>query len=209
MSSTYINSDTHSSLLASLKSDSPQENPWPLFVAKYGQAIYAWCLRWGASHEDAEDILQLTLLQVFLKVERFERTGRFSFQGWLRQIARNIWLKIVEKNARTHCLEDDQIERLAGLNGLNSFDARKDLLHQFDQIACDEIRRLAFDRVQSRVSEATWNAFLLNDHERMPGREIAEKLGISLGAVRVASFRVRHMLNEELAVIDPAFALPE
>lgn len=205
----FLNSDTRSSFLAKLKDGSSQEDLWPVFVDKYGKAIFAWCRRWGASSEDAEDILQMTLLQVFLKVERFEHGGRYTFRAWLRQIARNLWLKVVERSSRTRILDDGQIERLATMKLLKSHEARQDLLSQFDQIACDEIRCLAFERVRQRVNEVTWQAYVLNDHERMAGKEIAEKLGVTLGAVRVASFRVRNMLTEELTAIDPPGVLGE
>lgn len=203
------NSDTHLSLLAKLKESSSHEDLWPLFVEKYGKVIYSWCLKWGTSKEDAEDILQQTLLQVFLKVELFQHSGKFTFRSWLRQIAKHTWLKIVEKTTRTKFLDENQLERLATMKVLKSHHARNDLLQQFDQIACEEIRSLAFERVKQRVTEATWQAYLLNDHERMSGKEIAEKLGISVGAVRVAAFRVRNMLSDELSVIDPTIGFPE
>lgn len=196
-------------MLAMLRDGSAADELWPVFVEKYGRVIFYWCSKWGASREDAEDILQMTLLQVFLKIELFEHGGSHSFRNWLRQIAKNIWLKIVERTSRTKFVEVGQVERLAALKALKSYEARNDLLTEFDRIACEEIRNLACERVRKRVNDSTWQAFVLSDFEKRPGHEIAERLGLSQGAARVASFRVRNMLKEEIAAIDPASLLLE
>lgn len=209
MTPTLDDSDTNLSLLVKLQENPSHEEIWPVFVDKYGKVIYSWCLRWGTSKEDAEDILQQTLLLVFLKVDLFKHGGRFSFRAWLRQIAKFTWLKIVEKTKRTKPLEFCQLKTLSTLHVLKSGNARTDLLQEFDQLACAEIRSLAFERVKQRVSDVTWQAFLLSNHDKVPGKVIAEQLGISLGAVRVAAFRVRSMLNQELAAIDPSFVPPK
>ena len=44
---------------------------------------------------------------------------------------------------------------------------------------------------------------VMNDHEKQSGEEIAEKLGMTVGAVHVSAHRVRKMIREELAIIDP------
>lgn len=209
MTTTLDNSDTNLSLLGKLQENPSHEDLWPVFVEKYGNVIYCWCLKWGASVEDAEDILQQTLLLVFLKVELFKHGGKFSFRTWLRQIAKFTWLKVVEKTKYTKPLDHDELDQLSSVNALKSGNARSDLLEQFDMLACAEIRSLAFERVRQRVNDVTWQAFILSDHDSVPGKEIAEQLGITLGAVRVAAFRVRTMLNQELAIIDPTFVPPK
>lgn len=64
---------------------------------------------------------------------------------------------------------------------------------------------MAFAKVRERVSEQTWQAYILNDYEQLPGTETAKRLGITVGAVRLSAYRVRLMLNDELARIDPSF----
>lgn len=197
------NSSTKLSLLAKLADAKGREDVWPTFVEKYGNAIYAWCRKWGASSEDAEDIVQQTLLTVFLKLEHFKHGGRYTFRGWLRQIARHTWLKIIEKTAKASVVDTDEIERLTSIRMLRTVGARDDFINAFDQLACEEIRDMAFSKVRERVSEQTWQAYIMSDHDQSPGVEIAKLLGLSVGAVRLSAYRVRLMLNDELARIDP------
>lgn len=110
-----LDSSTKLSLLAKLADGQSRAEVWPTFVEKYGKAIYAWCLKWGASAEDAEDIVQQTLLTVFLKLELFKHGGRLTFRGWLRQIARHTWLKIIEKTAKSKPVDTEEMERLSSI----------------------------------------------------------------------------------------------
>lgn len=201
-----LDSSTRLSFLANLSDSQSRMEVWPLFVETYGKAIYHWSVKWGASPADAEDIVQQTLLTVFLKIEKFQHGGRFTFRAWLRQIARYTWMNIFEKASRTEVLPVDDVEHLISLQRLKSPAAREDLINRFDQLACEEIRDLAFTRVRERVSEQTWNIFYQFEHEGRPGAEIAEEFGITPGSVRLAAFRVRQFLNEEVTRIDPSFA---
>jgi RNA polymerase sigma-70 factor (ECF subfamily) len=197
--------DTKPSLILKLRNSSRQEEVQPEFVKRYGSLVYAWCLRWGAPPQDAEDIVQQTLLKVFLKIDGFEKKGPGTFRAWMRRIARNVWLKIVEKTLSQRKILGELAEFRHDLKPLRSGAARDDLLKTFDELACEEIRLLAFESVRMRVRTQSWDAFLLCDHERLPGKVVAQRLGISLKAVHLAAIRVRKLLNEELRRIDPTW----
>lgn len=199
--------DTKPSLIPKLRDTACREEVWPEFVSRYGSLVFDWCIRWGAPAEEAEDIVQQTLLSVFLHIDSFERQGPGAFRAWMRQIARNVWLRIVEKSLRQRNLMREIAETLPDSKSLRSAFAREDLLRKFDEVACEEIRSLAFERVRQRVSSNTWEAFFLCDHDRVPGRIVAERLGISLKAVHLAAIRVRNMLAQELSKIDPPVGL--
>lgn len=198
-----LDSRTHLSLLVLLCDDNNRDRAWAVFADKYGGLIYRWCRHWGASQSDAEDITQETLLAVYLRIMRYEHGGRYSFRAWLRKIAKRVWIKILERSIRNKALGSDQSMDAASIEQLISLSARDDLLHRFDDLARDEIRDLVFQRVKSRVAENTWMAYYLNDHEKLSGEEIAAKLGMSVGAVHVSAHRVRKLIREELAVVDP------
>lgn len=200
--STASRFDTNPSLIPKLRDSSCREEVWPEFVNRYGSLVYEWCLRWGAHTDEAEDIVQQTLLSVFLNIDSFERQGPGAFRAWMRQIARNVWLRIVEKSLRHRQVLSEIAKTVPDTKSLRSAQARDDLLRSFDEVACEEIRSLAFERVRARVSSTTWEAFLLCDHDHVPGKTVAERLGVSLKAVHLAAIRVRRMLTEELVRID-------
>lgn len=199
-----IESSTRLSFLAKLNNSPNELEVWEIFVEKYGRAIYQWCIVWGASVSDAEDIVQQTLLVVFRKVQEFQHGGKLSFRAWLRQIAKYTWMNVFGKASRTVLLPIEDVEHLISVKELKTSAARADLIHRFDELACEEIRDLAFARVRERVSEQTWAIFMLFEHEKLSGSEIAERFHIREGAVRLAAYRVRRMLNEEVVCIDPS-----
>jgi RNA polymerase sigma factor (sigma-70 family) len=199
----YLDSRTHLSLLVKLRDEGLRDQAWGVFADKYGGLIYRWCRHWGADHTDAEDITQETLLAVYLRIMRYEHGGRYSFRAWLRKIAKRVWIKILERSLRNKALGSGQPVENEAIQKLISLSARDDLLHRFDDMARDEIRDLVFQRVKSRVAENTWMAYFFNDHEKLSGEEIAARLGMTVGAVHVSAHRVRKLIREELAIVDP------
>ena len=203
MTSSSLDSRTHVSLLVRLSDETRRDEAWSVFAEKYGGLIYRWCRHWGADASDAEDITQETLLAVYLRIIRYEHGGRYSFRAWLRKIAKRVWIKVLERSIRNKALGSGQSVENEAIWKLASSGARDDLLHRFDDMAREEIRDLVFHRVKSRVAENTWNAYFLNDHEKLSGEEISNRLGMSIGSVHVSAHRVRKLIREELAQLDP------
>jgi len=57
--------------------------------------MYAVCLRYARSREDAADILQEGFLKVFTKLGQFQFQG--SFEGWVRRVMVNTALRAYQK----------------------------------------------------------------------------------------------------------------
>ena len=57
--------------------------------------MYAVCLRYARSREDAADILQEGFIKVFSKLEQFQFNG--SFEGWIRKVMVNTALRAYQK----------------------------------------------------------------------------------------------------------------
>ena len=74
--------------LGMLKRLNLQKNPeaWESFVNLYGPLILRWNIKAGLTQEDAKDVSQEVLLQVFRSVHTFERRSKGSFRGWLNRI---------------------------------------------------------------------------------------------------------------------------
>ena len=62
--------------------------------------------------------------------------------------------------------------------------------------------RRALDRVQRTVAPATWQAFWQTAVEGRPAVDVAEGLGLTAGAVRVARCRALQRLRCELGEVD-------
>lgn len=199
----FQDSRTHLSLLVRLCDEQRRDDAWAVFAEKYGSLIYRWCVHWGADPTDAEDITQETLLAVYLRILRYEHGGRHSFRAWLRRIAKRVWVKVLERSMRGTAPGSKRSTQTVSLRNLVTLSARDDLLHRFDDLAREEIRDTVFRRVKNRVAEKTWMAYYLNDHDKLSGETIAAQLGMTIGAVHVSAHRVRKLIREELAILDP------
>lgn len=62
---------------------------------RYAGKMYAVCLRYARTREDAADILQEGFLKVFSKLEQFQFQG--SFEGWIRRVMVNTALRAYQK----------------------------------------------------------------------------------------------------------------
>lgn len=62
---------------------------------RYAGKMYAVCLRYARTREDAADILQEGFLKVFSKLGQFQFQG--SFEGWVRRVMVNTALRTYQK----------------------------------------------------------------------------------------------------------------
>ncbi len=61
------------------------------FYQHFSSSMYAVCLRYGNTKEDAKDILQDGFVKVFTKLEQY--TGKGSLEGWMKRIFINTALE--------------------------------------------------------------------------------------------------------------------
>jgi RNA polymerase sigma factor (sigma-70 family) len=62
---------------------------------RFAGKMYAVCLRYARTREDAADILQEGFIKVFSKLEQFQFNG--SFEGWIRKVMVNTALRAYQK----------------------------------------------------------------------------------------------------------------
>jgi RNA polymerase sigma factor (sigma-70 family) len=200
-----LDSSTHLSLLVSLMAGRSASESWPIFVEKYGRMMYRWSLRWGASHGDAEEIVQETLVLIYQKIGCFSIYGKGSFRDWLKKVAYRCWLGMIRSRKVARVQRPGISSENNAMRQMASAGAREELLADFDRLACREIMELASYRTQKRVTAASWQCFHLTYLEHLSGQEVARRLGMTNNAVYVAVCRVRKTLREEVLRLDPDF----
>lgn len=183
---------TRASLLLKLRD--PQDHAaWMEFVSLYEPVIYRLLRKSGLRDADALDVLQELLLAVNRSIERWELgEDRGSFRGWLRRVTRNLvisWVRRQKRQVTTSAVDlDGLLETQPATDGPET--------DEFDQELQRALFRQASLCVQSEVAPRTWEAF----HETsVLGNSIADaaiKLGMSIGAIRVAKCRVIARLRE-------------
>jgi RNA polymerase sigma-70 factor (ECF subfamily) len=178
--------------------DREDELSWPEFHERYGELLYRYARARGASHADAEDVVQEVELSLFKTIDRFEydaRRGRF--RGYLRAAVVRALGRRASREAR----------QPAGLDPA-TFD------HLADQSAADadehwerewELYRLrrAVRTMAADFEPVALKAFEMHVLAGRSVRETAEQLGISIWSVYRARDSGLKRLKERLATLDP------
>jgi RNA polymerase sigma factor (sigma-70 family) len=189
---------TRASLLLRLR-DPRDHEAWVEFVDLYEPVTYRLLRRHGLQDADAREIMQELFLAVSRSIERWDpATERGSFRGWLGRVARNLvinWLK-------------HQGRRLAPVGGsdmlamLHAIPAAGPETVDFDR----ELRRALFQRaadiVRGDVQTSTWQAFWETSVVGAAPADVAKKLGMAVGAVRVAKCRVLARLKTVVSELE-------
>lgn len=160
--------------------------------ARHRATVYQKVFRLVRNHEDAEDVVQETLLKAFRHLTRFRGTAKFS--TWLLRIGINSALELLRSKRRTR---------------ESSFERRQDdeswEVMEFPDPAPDAEQLYAKSQTGSLVSVAlgrlprTYQAIIRRYHQEEHSlAEVARMLGISVSAAKARLFRARVTLRSVL-----------
>lgn len=148
------------------------------------EEMYQWAYRLTRNYDDAQDLLQSTLLCALKSVGMYTEENNIS--GWLYTIMRNIFFNTTHHSGRCCCMEKEDIERMMQLG--------ENALNDNAEIAFDmsDIQR-AIDTLD-RPYKIPMSLYLSG----YKYQEIAEKMGIPLGTVKSRIHASRVQLQETL-----------
>jgi RNA polymerase sigma-70 factor (ECF subfamily) len=177
------------SLLARMRQPANQD-AWRRFVRIYTPLLHYWAQRTGLPLQDADDLVQEVFLVLAREMPRFDYDPQRSFRGWLRTVAVNQWNAL-----RRH--RQIPAQPLADVEPAGTDADPGELLAgaEFEQM----VYRRALDIMQADFPGATWQACKAVVVDGKSAAEAAQELGMTIGAVRAARFRVLARLREELA----------
>jgi RNA polymerase sigma-70 factor (ECF subfamily) len=174
-----------------------QEPAWQRIVNLYRPLIHGYLTYQGVPFQEADDLAQEVLAVVVRELPHFEHAGRTgAFRTWLRHITVN----------RVRAFFRAGKERAAAVGG----SAFLDQVHQLedDQSALTRrwneehdrhVLRHLLEQMEEEFGPVVVRAFHRLTVERVPAREVAAELGMSVGAVYTAKSRVLARLREEAA----------
>jgi RNA polymerase sigma-70 factor (ECF subfamily) len=192
-------SATCRSLLERIRADDPIA--WGRLVDLYVPLVFHWCRRWDLREQEIADVVQEVFQAVATHVAGFhrERPGN-TFRGWLRTIAHNK----VRDHFRRLGREPEGVGGTEAQLRLAQLPEREPRALDEDDSDLAETRAerrlfgLVLDQIRSEFEDRTWQAFWLTTVESRSAGDVADDLGMSPGAVRVAKSRVLRRLREEL-----------
>ena len=148
------------------------------------EEMYQWAYRLTRNYDDAQDLLQSTLLCALKSVGMYTEENNIS--GWLYTIMRNIFFNTTRHSGRCCCMEKEDIERMMQL-GENALNDNAEIAFDLRDI------ELAIDRFD--IPYKIPMSLYLSGYKY---QEIAEKMGIPLGTVKSRIHASRVQLQETL-----------
>jgi len=150
-------------------------------VRQFQGDIYAWTVRIVRDPGIAEDLTMETLWRTYRARHRFRPDGNFG--AWARRIATNLALDHLRRERPQRTLMREPAEAMP-----------TDRLLQ--QETRDKLQQ-AFLRLPAKLRVAATLALI----EEQPYGEIADALGISVGAVKLRVFRAVRILRKRLRAL--------
>lgn len=155
-----------------------------LLYRRYSAKLYAVCLQYSSSREEARDVLQEGYIKIFTNLHSY--SGEGSFEGWIRRIVVNTAL---EKHRNRYYL-----------NKVDDYDA---VAEHADSPADVDFSGLEAEDLLDFVMELppkyrmVFNLYALEGYSH---REIADMLGINEGTSKSNLSRARQILQKKVEV---------
>jgi RNA polymerase sigma-70 factor (ECF subfamily) len=182
---------TRPSLLVRIR-DAADREAWRQFVELYAPLVYRFARRRGLQDADAADLTQDVLQAVARGSARLEYDPqRGTFRGWLFTVARNKLHTFLKRKQRLlRHTEDVDFSLLA--------EPEQDEAAVWEQEYEQRLFDWAAEQVRGHFQDSTWQAFWQTAVDNKPPREVADRLGLSVGAVYIAKSRVLARLREQV-----------
>lgn len=167
-------------------------------IEPHERRLYNLALRITGSREDAEDVLQDTLLSALEHLPTFR--GDAAFGTWLYRIAmHNAFRVLRQRKGNIVSFKDLTFERTEEDDEpIPHPEFIAEWRDPAEVVEQKELRRILEEAVE-KLPKTYKAVFLLRDVEGLSTKEVAEILGISEGNVKVRLLRARLRLREILS----------
>ena len=171
---------------------------WQEFHDRYGQLLYRYARARGASHADAEDVVQEVEMYLFKALDGFDYdAGKGRFRSYLRASVVHALARRADRKARQpELLDPARFDYVAG-EVEASADDRWDHEWQMHRL------RWAMRSIAANFEPQSLRAFEMHVLGNRSVDETAQALGISKASVYQARSRILKMLRAKLASLDP------
>jgi RNA polymerase sigma-70 factor (ECF subfamily) len=201
---------TRLSLIERLR-DLDDQGSWQEFFDTYWKLIYCAAIKGGLPDDEAEDVVQETIIGIARNMENFRYEPEVcSFKGWLMHVTRCRIIDHLRKNPaakysfvpiETDTKTGEKLE--AGPQPVQPGCASE---QEFENLWDEEWKKnlvdAAMERVKRKVTPEHYQIFYLHSVKGMLGRDIAELFGASLAKVYVIRHRVARLIKQEVRSLE-------
>ena len=184
---------TRRTLLLRLR-DWKDDHSWQEFYGIYARLIRGTALKAGLTREEAQEVVQDTMLAVAKQIRDFNYDPHIgSFKNWL--------LRITQRRAADQLRKRrPESKNAAGADAaLEQVPDPTSLMEQmWDEEWMRALRQLALVFVRQRVGPLQYRMFEMYVMECRPLAEIRRILGVSSAQIYMAKYRITRMLKKEV-----------
>ena len=185
---------TQPSLLVRIR-DQGDNEAWDRFVEIYAPLVYRFARKHGLQDADAADLTQEVLRAVARAAHRLQYDPELgSFRNWLFTVARNKLRNFFASKGRHPQGSGDTSNQ----NLLEQQPAAEQDDTQWDREYDRRLFEWAAEQVRGSFEQTTWQAFWSTAVDGQTPKEVAQSLGMSVGAVYIAKSRVLGRIKEQI-----------
>lgn len=162
------------------------EQAWSALIDKYRNLIYSIPLKYGATRQDAEDVLQAVSLELFSELPRLRKTA--ALRSWLITVTAHAafrWKRTYRRRAEQELPDFDQEQLEAA--------PQPDLIEQVER---EQTMREAVAQLPPRCQELI--RLLFFEQPPVPYSELAQRLGLARGSIGFIRGRCLRRLQRAL-----------
>jgi len=176
-------------ILLQLKSADPnlQKKAFEQIVSFYSEKLYRQIRKMVLSHDDANDLLQNTLIKAWMNIDLFRGDAKLS--TWLYKIAVNESITFLNKQRAQNNISIDDNDTFL-IDKLES-----------DEYFDGDALQMKLQKAILTLPEKQKLVFNMRYYDEMPYEEISEILGTSVGALKAsyhhAAKKIEEFLNHD------------
>ena len=186
------------------------EKSWREFFDTYWKLIYGVARRAGLTPEDAQDVVQETIVSVCKAMEAFKADPqRGSFKSWLLTVTRSRIIDLQRKRLRQPAVagpspqastQSTPLEERAPDPAGNGFDALWNGEWERNLIT------LALERLEKKTSARHYQVFLLHVIKQHPAEQVARISGVAVNQVYLIKHRLAPQFREAICDLENKMA---
>lgn len=166
------------------------DSAWRQFVEIYTPLIFYWARKTGLQTNEASDLVQEVLTQIFRKLPEFKYDAGRSFRGWLRTVTLNKYRELYRrKSAQLATASESMLEDMAPVAAAES---------TWDIDYARLLVARAMELMRNDFAESTWKALKLVMAGEHTVDQAAARLDVSPWTIYSAKARLMNRLREEL-----------
>ena len=162
-------------------------NALQLFYNRYASSIYTVILRYINNVQDAEDLLQDSLIKILESLKNFQFVDENSFKSWMKKIAINTTFNYIRNRNKMQTFEEFPIDLIS------NFDAEND--NNFTLPDIEQEQLFAIIAELPKGYKTVLNLFVFENYSH---KEIATQLNISENTSKTQLLKARKLLKSKL-----------